>query len=307
MEQGRRRHRSSPPAGQAGQRHRRIEADHVDGAGAVRPDQPAARSQRPLRLLGQEHAGPRAGAVRKAQGADLPAYRFARTAGRLHRRPSRQTLEVLDGEHRTTTQFAKQILDKELGQAEQAHLRQHEDLRSLRDHPDARRRRRTCPSRSRSCTTSSTRRFLAVFFPAAEFLVTTRYHASRRPPVQDRRQGDGQPRLAGGLRQGSATATTRTTPTPGAGAPRARRSRPKRSTANGLVTKPPARYTEATLLSAMEGAGKLIDDDELREAMARKGPRHAGHARRDHRRPDRREVHAARRPRAASRPPRRSS
>jgi DNA topoisomerase-3 len=35
-----------------------------------------------------------------------------------------------------------------------------------------------------------------------------------------------------------------------------------------LRTKPPARYTEATLLSAMEGAGKLIDDDELREAMA---------------------------------------
>ena len=43
----------------------------------------AARSQRPLRLLGQEHAGPGAGAVRKAQGADLPAYRFARAAGRL--------------------------------------------------------------------------------------------------------------------------------------------------------------------------------------------------------------------------------
>ncbi len=40
---------------------------------------------------------------------------------------------------------------------------------------------------------------------------------------------------------------------------------------NPLKTKPPARYTEATLLSAMEGAGKLIDDDELREAMAEKG------------------------------------
>ena len=38
--------------------------------------------------------------------------------------------------------------------------------------------------------------------------------------------------------------------------------------ANGLVTKPPARYTEATLLSAMEGAGKLVEDDELRDAMA---------------------------------------
>ena len=41
--------------------------------------------------------------------------------------------------------------------------------------------------------------------------------------------------------------------------------------ANALVTKPPARYSEATLLSAMEGAGKLIDDDGLRDAMAGKG------------------------------------
>ena len=37
------------------------------------------------------------------------------------------------------------------------------------------------------------------------------------------------------------------------------------------VTRPPARYNEATLLSAMEGAGKLIEDDELRAAMAAKG------------------------------------
>jgi DNA topoisomerase-3 len=36
-------------------------------------------------------------------------------------------------------------------------------------------------------------------------------------------------------------------------------------------TKPPARYTEATLLSAMEGAGKLVEDDELRAAMEAKG------------------------------------
>ena len=38
-----------------------------------------------------------------------------------------------------------------------------------------------------------------------------------------------------------------------------------------LATKPPARYTEATLLSAMEGAGKLVDDEDLREAMSGKG------------------------------------
>src|SRR5438093_10817815 len=36
-------------------------------------------------------------------------------------------------------------------------------------------------------------------------------------------------------------------------------------------TKPPPRFTEATLLSAMEGAGKLVEDEELREAMREKG------------------------------------
>ena len=38
-----------------------------------------------------------------------------------------------------------------------------------------------------------------------------------------------------------------------------------------LKTRPPARYSEGTLLSAMEGAGKLIEDDELRAAMHDKG------------------------------------
>src|ERR687887_96140 len=37
------------------------------------------------------------------------------------------------------------------------------------------------------------------------------------------------------------------------------------------MTKAPPRYTEATLLSAMETAGKLIDDEELREAMKESG------------------------------------
>ena len=39
----------------------------------------------------------------------------------------------------------------------------------------------------------------------------------------------------------------------------------------GLKTRPPARYSEATLLGAMEGAGKTVEDDELREAMQEKG------------------------------------
>jgi DNA topoisomerase III len=37
------------------------------------------------------------------------------------------------------------------------------------------------------------------------------------------------------------------------------------------MTKAPPRYTEATLLSSMETAGKLIDDEELREAMKESG------------------------------------
>ena len=36
-------------------------------------------------------------------------------------------------------------------------------------------------------------------------------------------------------------------------------------------TRPPARFTESTLLSAMEGAGKLIEDEDLREAMSERG------------------------------------
>lgn len=36
-------------------------------------------------------------------------------------------------------------------------------------------------------------------------------------------------------------------------------------------TKPPARYTEATLLAAMEGAGKFVEDEELASALKEKG------------------------------------
>ena len=84
----------------ARQGHRGVQAQHVGQPAAVRPDQPAARGQRPLRLLGQDHAVAGAGAVREAQGADLPADGLARAARGLpaggqghaqdavHRRPA---------------------------------------------------------------------------------------------------------------------------------------------------------------------------------------------------------------------------
>jgi DNA topoisomerase-3 len=40
---------------------------------------------------------------------------------------------------------------------------------------------------------------------------------------------------------------------------------------NATETRPPARYSEATLLSAMEGAGKMVDDEELKAAMEGRG------------------------------------
>jgi DNA topoisomerase-3 len=45
----------------------------------------------------------------------------------------------------------------------------------------------------------------------------------------------------------------------------------KEITPNREETKPPARYTESSLLSIMESAGKLVDDDSLRDALKERG------------------------------------
>lgn len=108
------------------------------------------------------------------------------------------------------------------------------------------------------------RRFMAVFFPAAESLVTTRI--SRVGEHAFKTEGrvlvnPGWQAIYG--REGGDD----TLPPVGAD---------ERVAVNdielaALSTRPPPRYNEATLLSAMEGAGKLIDDDDLRAAMADKG------------------------------------
>ena len=110
------------------------------------------------------------------------------------------------------------------------------------------------------------RRFLAVFFPSAEYLQTTRittvgaeqfktegkvlqspgWLAVYGKSVQE--ESENLPPIA----QGEKVKTLEV-----------------KATAN--QTRPPARFNEATLLSAMEGAGKLVEDDELREAMGAKG------------------------------------
>ena len=111
------------------------------------------------------------------------------------------------------------------------------------------------------------KRFLAVFYPAAEYLITTRITRVEAEPfktegkvlvnpgwlaVYGREGQEGE--------EGNLVALT-----------------PKEKVhtdevvLNATETRPPPRYSEATLLSAMEGAGKMVDDEELKAAMAGRG------------------------------------
>ncbi|GAB3629562.1 DNA topoisomerase III [Pandoraea terrae] len=118
------------------------------------------------------------------------------------------------------------------------------------------------------------KRFLAVFFPAAEYQVTTRitevvghhfktegkvlvnagwlaiYGKEAASDSKDAKEGES-PNLVPVAKDEKVGVD--------------------KVEAVGLQTKPPARYSEATLLSAMEGAGKLVDEKEWSEAMAGKG------------------------------------
>jgi DNA topoisomerase-3 len=116
------------------------------------------------------------------------------------------------------------------------------------------------------------RRFLSVFFPSAEYLVTTRIS----------QVGDHKFRTEGRVLVNPGWLAiwgkeAETADTPAEDSKMLVAVKPgetpltERADAKGLKTRPPARYSEATLLSAMEGAGKTIEDDELREAMHEKG------------------------------------
>ncbi len=110
------------------------------------------------------------------------------------------------------------------------------------------------------------RRFMAVFFPAAEYLVTTRITAVASHKFKTEGKILVKP---GWLAIYGKDEQQESANLPAV----AKGEKPAAREVNAidLATRPPARYSEATLLSAMEGAGKLIDDDELREAMAQKG------------------------------------
>jgi DNA topoisomerase-3 len=110
------------------------------------------------------------------------------------------------------------------------------------------------------------KRFLAVFFPPAEFQVTTRITEVAGHKFQTNGKvlvNAGWMAVYGKEEQGDDATLVAVQPN--------EKATNETIDVVGLKTRPPARYNEATLLSAMEGAGKLIDDDELREAMQEKG------------------------------------
>ncbi len=120
------------------------------------------------------------------------------------------------------------------------------------------------------------KRFLAIFYPAAEYNVTTRITRVEGEPFKSEGKvlvtpgwlavygKEAQVEDADG--KGEKNAGPQLVPV----------KKDERVWSNDievktLATKPPPRFSEATLLSAMEGAGKLVDDEELRDAMSARG------------------------------------
>jgi DNA topoisomerase-3 len=110
------------------------------------------------------------------------------------------------------------------------------------------------------------RRFLAVFYPPAEFLVTTRITRVEGEAFRSEGRVLVQP---GFLEVYGREADEEAQSLVAVAAGERALARSVESVAN--QTRPPPRFTEATLLSAMEGAGKLLEDEELREAMKDRG------------------------------------
>jgi DNA topoisomerase III len=113
-----------------------------------------------------------------------------------------------------------------------------------------------------------TKRFVAVFFPPAQYENTTRITRVEGEPFKT----EGKIMVAPGWleiygREGAGDKPEANLPPVEQG----ERVQTMRVEINTEQTRPPARYNEGTILSAMEAAGKLVDDEELREAMKEKG------------------------------------
>lgn len=120
-------------------------------------------------------------------------------------------------------------------------------------------------------------RFVAVFFPAAEYLETERISRVECPDKEInhfKSRGKVTQKAGWTVVYGADTEPADKDQEFNAALPAvdaAERPPVKEAKVVAEKTKPPQRYTEAGILSAMESAGRGIEDEELKEAMAGRG------------------------------------
>ena len=113
-----------------------------------------------------------------------------------------------------------------------------------------------------------TKRFVAVFFPPAQYENTTRITRVEREPFKT----EGKILVAPGWLEVYGREATGDKPEENLPpVTQGEHVETVRIEIKTEQTRPPARYNEATILSAMEAAGKLVEDEELRDAMKEKG------------------------------------
>jgi len=117
-----------------------------------------------------------------------------------------------------------------------------------------------------------TKRFLGIFYPAAEYNITTRITRIE----QEAFKTEGKVLVTPGWLAvyGKESQETREEAGEALNLPPLEKNEriwAKDVEVKAKATQPPPRFSEATLLTAMEGAGKLIEDEELREAMSERG------------------------------------
>ena len=118
------------------------------------------------------------------------------------------------------------------------------------------------------------RRFMAVFFPSAEYQVTTRISLVEQHSFKTEGKVLVRPgwlAIYGKEAQEESLAGEDRNPANLIAVKPGEMVGVESVAPKALHTRPPARYSEATLLGAMEGAGKTVEDEELREAMQEKG------------------------------------
>ncbi len=118
------------------------------------------------------------------------------------------------------------------------------------------------------------RRFVAAFYPAAEFDITTRTSTVAKHDFKTEGKvltAPGWLAVYGKTTVDDDATDSKALPALAAADGSPAKAKTTESKLHSETTKPPPRYTEATLLSAMEGAGKLVDDEELADAMKERG------------------------------------